>query len=292
MNALPESYPTTQHLPFNEESLKGKFRPAKPDKDPGGEGSWVIMRGTELLLWSEDGSLCLPDGELPETLRSEISDPLFFGWWEDRPCRAARLGRNAQRPHGYEMENLLGVRPRISISLLSLGGMASQILHWERNSRFCSRCGGGMDRLPGEWGKNCPTCSYAHFPHIHPCAIVLVSRGDELLLTRKLNWTPGRYGLVAGFLEFGECLEEAAAREVLEETGIRIKNIRYVGSQSWPFPSQLMAGFVADYEGGDLQVEEDELEDARWFHIDDLPVLPPRRSIARFLIDHYLQERG
>jgi NAD+ diphosphatase len=93
---------------------------------------------------------------------------------------------------------------------------------------------------------------------------------------------------VAGFLDFGECLEEAAAREVLEETGVRVKNIRYVGSQCWPFPSQLMAGFVAEYDGGEVVVEEKELEDARWFPVDALPLMPPRRSIARYILDNFL----
>jgi NAD+ diphosphatase len=117
--------------------------------------------------------------------------------------------------------------------------------------------------------------------------IVVVRRNDEVLLVRKAEWVAGRYGLVAGFLDMGECLEEAVVREVMEETGIRIKNLRYVGSQSWPFPSQLMAGYVADYDGGDIVIETKELEDARWFPVDALPLLPPKRSIARYLIDTF-----
>lgn len=106
-------------------------------------------------------------------------------------------------------------------------------------------------------------------------------------MTRKAEWPEGRYSLVAGFLDLGECLEEAVAREVAEETGVQIENIRYIGSQSWPFPSQLMTGFVADYVGGEIVIEEAELEDVRWFPVDDLPKLPPKRSISRYLIDHY-----
>jgi NAD+ diphosphatase len=106
-------------------------------------------------------------------------------------------------------------------------------------------------------------------------------------MARKAEWPEGRYSLVAGFLDFSESLEEAVAREVMEETGIQINNIRYIGSQGWPFPSQMMAGFVADYVSGEVQVEEKELEDAGWFSVDDLPNLPPKRSIARYLIDSY-----
>jgi NAD+ diphosphatase len=109
-----------------------------------------------------------------------------------------------------------------------------------------------------------------------------------VLLTRKAVWPPGRYSLVAGFLDFGECLEEAVVREVLEETGVLVNNVRYVGSQSWPFPSQLMAGFTAEYVSGEVVVEEKELEDARWFPLTALPALPPKRSIARYLLDNFL----
>lgn len=158
-------------------------------------------------------------------------------------------------------------------------------MHWERQSSYCPRCGGGTEIVAGSWGKRCLSCRYEQYPHIHPCAIILVKRGDEVLLTRKAEWPAGRYSLVAGFLEFGESLEECAIREVREETGIDICNLRYIGSQNWPFPAQLMAGFVADYAGGEVVVDATELEDARWFHHDALPALPTRRSIARFIID-------
>lgn len=113
----------------------------------------------------------------------------------------------------------------------------------------------------------------------------MIRRDNQLLLIRKPEWAPGRYGLVAGFLDVGESLEECAVRETREETGIAIKNIRYVTSQCWPFPSQVMAGFVAEYAGGTLCVDGNEVEDARWFSLDSLPTLPARRSIARYLID-------
>ena len=142
-----------------------------------------------------------------------------------------------------------------------------------------------MERLPGEWGKRCVACATQHFPQVSPCAIVLVHRPGEVLLTRKPEWAPNRYSLVAGFVEFGECLEEAAAREVREETGVNVGSVRYVGSQCWPFPSQLMCGFVAEYTGGKVTVDTRELADARWFALDALPDLPPRRSIARYILD-------
>lgn len=286
MTMLPAAYPSPLHLPFNREALREGFRIATPDADPGGDGSWVLLRGSELLVEEADGALSLPAGESPPVSPGR-GEPLYLGSWQERPCRALRLAKDAAVPAGLAAENLLAGEPRLPIELLSLGGTAGQVLHWERSSRHCSLCGGATARIPGEWGKRCRCCGYQHFPHIHPCAIVLVRRADEVLLVRKPGWPEGRYGLVAGFLDVGECLEEAAAREVLEETGLHVKDVRYVGSQCWPFPSQLMAGFVAEYAGGEIRVEEQELEDARWFPLSSLPALPPRRSIARYLIDRH-----
>jgi NAD+ diphosphatase len=173
--------------------------------------------------------------------------------------------------------------------LLSLGGMALQALWWESTSGHCPRCGAGTERIENEWGKKCPACRYEHYPHLHPAVIVLVRDGNRCLLARKREWAPGRYALVAGFVDNGECLEGAVEREVKEEVGVDVKDIRYVGSQNWPFPSQLMVGFVASYAGGDVKVDEEELEDARWFPCGQLPTGPGRHSIARYIIDNYAQ---
>jgi NAD+ diphosphatase len=282
---LPDSFPSPLHLPFNGACLQGKFSLSAPNCDPGGAGFWLVLRGSELVVTE---SLRLPEGNLPGELFSAPSDPLYIGNWQGRPCRALTLPGEHPLPAGFTAESLLATEPGLSIELLTLGGVAGQILHWERGSRFCARCGGEMERVADVWGRRCRGCDYDHYPHIHPCVIVLVRRGGEVLLTRKAVWPPGRYSLVAGFLDFGECLEEAVVREVLEETGVLVNNVRYVGSQNWPFPSQLMAGFLADYVGGEVVVEEKELEDARWFPVTALPVLPPKRSIARYLLDNHL----
>jgi len=284
---LPETFPSPLFLPFNSECVKERLSLLPPGPDGGEAGVWAILRGTELLV-REGEPPGLSFGLLPEELRALEPKAVRLGTWDGRPCRALALSRATGLPPGLVARDILASRPDLPVDLLSLGGVAGQVLHWERGSRFCSRCGGSLEPIAGEWGKSCPPCGALHYPHIHPCAIVLVRRPGEVLLTRKAEWPPGRYSLVAGFLEFGESLEEAAAREVLEETGIRIRDVRYVGSQCWPFPSQLMAGFVAEYDGGEVQVEEKELEDARWFPVDDLPSLPPKRSIARFLLDHHI----
>lgn len=282
---LPESYLSPQHLPFNQACLGELFEFKPHDHDPGSDGFWIMLNGTELVLLDQDGVQSLPFGGLPPGLNA--LDQLYIGQWQGQPCRVVALDQNAKLPEHLELRSLTAPTPQLAIELLSLSGLARQILHWHENSRFCSVCGTAQQWLPGEWGKLCSECNSHHFPHIHPCVIVIVRRPGEILMTRQATWPAGRYSLVAGFLDMGECLEEAVVREVKEETGVDIENVRYIGSQSWPFPSQLMTGFVADYVGGEIVVEEAELEDVRWFAVDALPDLPPKRSISRYLIDNF-----
>lgn len=270
-------------LPFNRTCLERDFQLASPDQDPGGEGVWVLLQDMSLFTL-KGSSEQLPCGPCP--LPVTPGSPLYLGQWEGKPCRMVDLGAETVVPDFLDPHHLRAPEPTVAAPLSSLGGMALMIRHWEFTSRYCGNCDGEMKRLPGEWGKSCVKCGAHHYPRIHPCVIGLVVRGDRLLLVRKGEWARGRYGLVAGFVEFGESLEEAMAREVLEETGISIANIRYVGSQSWPFPSQIMCGFVADYVGGEIELRDQELCAADWYRLDQLPTLPPSRSIARYLIDH------
>ncbi len=231
-----------------------------------------------------DDGFQLPQGCCP-VLTGETA-PLYIGQWKQRPCRMLAVPKEADLAPQLQEKRLREDDPAVPSELLSLGGVGHMIQHWENVSLYCGNCGATMIRISGGWGKECPDCGAQHFPRIHPCVIGLIVRGDEVLLARRPGAPDGRYGLVAGFVDFNECLEEAMARETLEETGLEITNIRYVGSQSWPFPSQLMCGFVADYAGGKVELRDGELDDARWFRLDQLPNIPPRRSIARYLIDH------
>ncbi|UFS70562.1 NAD(+) diphosphatase [Geomonas sp. RF6] len=273
------TYPAAVNLPFNGEIISRRFTQKKPGElsDPGA-GYWVILQGETLLLHG-DALYC---GDLPESL-VPLEAPLLFGVWDDRPVRVVTVDQSAAAPEPLHAVPLIDLPDDV----MSLVGLGRQILHWERMSRRCSRCGSDMERIDQTWGKQCLGCGHHHFPHIHPCIIVLVRRGDEFLLGRKPEWPEGRYSLVAGFVDFGESLEECVEREVLEEMGVRVTNVRYVGSQSWPFPTQLMTGFVAEYASGEVVVDGLELEDARWFTRESMPLLPPSRSIARWIIDHF-----
>ncbi len=282
------SYPDTINLPFNGEIIKEGFTPLKPgDRVPDGPGWWLIIQGNALVVEEGCGGFRLPEGERPGWIVAG-REPLCIGLWQNRPLRAVSIGRKTELPRPFVAEPFNAAEERLDGRLLTLGGLALQILGWDRHCAVCSRCGGGLERIQGTWGKRCTGCGHEHYPHIHPCVIVLVRRGSEFLLVRKAAWPKGRYSLVAGFLDIGESLEECVHREVAEETGVRVRNLRYVGSQNWPFPSQLMAGYVADYASGSIRADEAEIEDARWFCVDDMPgSLPAKRSIARWIIDTY-----
>ncbi|WP_271408176.1 NAD(+) diphosphatase [Pseudomonas sp. Q1-7] len=170
-------------------------------------------------------------------------------------------------------------------------GYASQIGTWADQHRFCGSCGQRMEPVPGERAMRCPSCDVHHYPRLSPSMIVLVSRGDELLLARSPRFVSGVYSTLAGFVEPGESVEACVAREVREEVGVEIGNIQYIASQNWPFPHSLMLGFHAEYRSGDIVPQPGEIEDARWFPVDALPPLPAQRSIARYLIDLYVARR-
>ena len=281
--------PLTVYLPFNRDCLRGAFVPAKRGmKPPNERGNWLIVQDQNLIVVREGESFRLPTGERPAKLDGMLGESLWLGTLGATECWVAALPRDAAVPEEFQGETLVPLQgTRLPDDLLSLGGMAMQALWWESTSGFCPRCGDGTERLPGEWGKRCPRCRYEHYPHLHPAVIVVVRDGDRVLLARKAMWAPNRYALVAGFVDNGESLEGAVAREVKEEVGVEVKDITYVGSQNWPFPSQLMVGFVATYAGGEIRVDPEELEDARWFPCASLPGLPSRHSISRFLIDNF-----
>lgn len=281
--------PLTVYLPFNRGCLRGAFVPAKgPANLPPQRGHWLIVRDQGMIVVAEEGELRLPLGELPAEFEGMLDRLLWLGTFRGAPCWVAALAGEAAVPAGFHLETLVPMRgTRLPDELLSLGGMGMQALHWEGSSGHCPRCGEPAERIEGEWGKRCPRCRYEHYPHLHPAVIVLVRDGDRCLLARKKEWAPGRYALLAGFVDNGESLEAAAEREVREEVGVEVTDIQYVGSQNWPFPSQLMVGFVARYAGGELRVNREELEDARWFPRGDLPPGPSRHSIAGFILDTY-----
>ena len=176
--------------------------------------------------------------------------------------------------------------------LWAIASRAAQVTEWDSNHRFCGRCAKPTVKLRTELGRQCPACGLIAFPRISPATITLIERGDQVLLAHGAHHATGMYALIAGFVEAGETLEECVSREVREEIGIEVDQIRYFASQSWPFPHSIMLGFNARYKSGEITVNPEEITDARWFSVDDLPMIPMRMSIARRLIDDYAARHG
>jgi NAD+ diphosphatase len=192
---------------------------------------------------------------------------------------------------GADLADLRASVPSLSDDVAGLFAYAQSLLHWHRTHRFCGRCGAALRSIEAGFARVCENDHLVH-PRTDPVVIMLVVDGDRVLLGRQPSWPEGRFSALAGFVEPGESLEAAVAREVREEAGVEVGEVRYRASQPWPFPASLMIGFEADYAGGDVDVGEDELEDARWFERSELEggdlILPPRTAIARRLIEAWL----
>ena len=282
-------YAEAINLPFNNSVITESYAPAKPGEMETGEpGYWVIIQEDNVVFHNGGGKLSLFRGAFPHGLKAE-GEEIAIGRWKGDPLRLLRIDKNINLPAEFTAEPLLLLffREEIDDELLTIAGLAQQMARWEKSSAACPRCGEQTDRISGTWGKRCLTCGSEHFPNVYPCVVVLVERGDSLLMIRKREWPEGYYSLPSGFCDFGECLEECVVREVEEETGIRANNIKYRGSQSWPFPSQLMTAFTAEYESGRIAVDMTELEDARWFDKNSLPPTFSTKSIAGWLIEKF-----
>lgn len=188
----------------------------------------------------------------------------------------------------YEFCGLRKSYYKLTEPLYLKAGKCRELLYWDAGTHFCGVCGSPM-KMHTAISKKCTTCGKEVWPQLSTAIIVLISRGDEVLLVHAHNFVSNFYGLIAGFVETGETLEEAVIREVKEETSLTIKNIRYYASQPWPYPCGLMVGFYAEYVSGDIHLQTSELGRGAWFHRDNLPQIPEKLSLARRLIDHWLE---
>lgn len=234
----------------------------------------------EVPVVQEVATLGLPTDELLDVIAQDGTPLLTF-----------QLNHQPSLPQGWEWVGLRASFDLLPLPIYLQAGKAYQINFWDSHSRYCPACGSATEKL-NIITKRCPQCHYELYPPIAAAIIVLVKRGeDEVLLVHARNFRGNFKGLVAGFLEAGETLEQCVAREVMEETGLHIDHIRYVDSQSWPYPSGLMVGFVADYVSGEIKMQEEELSTAAFYHRDHLPEIPRKVSIARRLIDLWIERK-
>ncbi len=224
-----------------------------------------------------------------DALAAPIVRRQFLGFWQDQPCYGAEIdGQTTLDPMAYAKGSLYQILGRVDDQLFALVGRAAQLLAWEKDHQFCGRCGGPMKLDPIERAMNCKPCRTVLFPRIAPCIIVLITRGEEMLLASSPNFPVPMYSTLAGFIEAGESAEQTLVREVREEVNLQVSNLRYFRSQAWPFPGQLMLGYFADYAGGDIICDPAEISDAQWFHYTNLPNIPPQASISGQLIHSYI----
>ncbi len=246
---------------------------------------WFVVQRSRMLVRTAAGTMELPCCMGLEEHGFQPLRQQYLGLYGGRHCYAAEVPETESLPEGWNGAGLRELFGRFDDTLSALSARAYQIIDWDRNHQFCSRCGSAMTLRTDERAKICPQCRYTHYPPVSPAIMMLVTRGRELLLARKPAFAPGRYSAIAGFVEPGETLEATIVRETREEVGVEVRNVRYFGSQPWPFPHSLMVAFSGDYAGGEVRPDGVEIEEARWFAPDKLPELPPPISIARRLIE-------
>lgn len=269
---------------------------------------WFIFSGDRLLVREEGGVVHMPLLRSPEELGLSPARVIYLGDVEDiadqshcgavevsgeeTDCYAAEVAADAFIPEGYRAEGLRALYPLLPEPYMAIAGRAVQLVAFDRQNQFCGQCGSRTVDQEHERAKRCPQCDLILYPRLSPAIIIAVTKqaedGLRILLARNHRFPTGRFSVLAGYVEPGETLEECCAREVCEEVGIDLANIRYFGSQPWPFPNSLMLGFTAEYAGGEIRLEESELAEARWFRADELPGIPPPFTIARQLIDWFV----
>lgn len=252
---------------------------------------FVFCKGDVMLEKCADGSYTIPFQEEPPTEVKRWTSVMRVSPLGDTEVRAYRVDAPVTDNPKYEMCGLRQSYYKLSPELYLKAGKCEELLYWDQNTKFCGVCGAPM-KMHTDISKRCTECGKEVWPSLATAIIVLIHRGpDEVLLVHAKNFKSDFMGLVAGFVETGETLEEAVHREVMEETGLTITNLRYFGSQPWPYPSGLMVGFEADYVCGAIKLQTSELARGAWFHRDHLPTIPEKLSIARRLIDHWLGEK-
>jgi len=250
-----------------------------------GNAHAFAFRGDRILVYAgPDESYAIPTlDQLAEAGVAGVRH--YLGLLGLAPCVAINLADDALEPAGMRYVGLRTLFFKVPEPLLALAARAFQIVDWDRTHRFCGRCGTPTRDRANERAKECPACGLVAYPRVSPAMMALVTRGREILLARAHRFAPGMYSALAGFVEPGETIEDCVRREVREEVGVEVGELRYFASQSWAFPHSLMIAFTAEYAGGAIRLDDAEIAEARWFPADALPYLPPSVSIARRLID-------
>lgn len=251
---------------------------------------WCIFQEDRLLVIQREECVELPCVRDLAELGIDALRTQYLGTLDERPCYSAEVETDSERSlqdcTWLDLRKLFSALPE---ELFLLAGRAFQVMNWERTHQYCGQCGHPTQTAAHERARVCPQCHLTQYPRISPAIIVAITKAQSILLANAPRFPEGLYSVLAGFVEAGETFEECVRREVKEEVGIEVEDIRYFGSQPWPFPHSLMVGFTAKYAGGEIRVDRQEILEADWFEADNLPNIPGPYSIARQLIDNFIE---
>jgi NAD+ diphosphatase len=272
------------------------YRSFEPGVDPNAvlrpDAICFVFRSGELLIGPSIVGDFLPVYEELSSVSHQVLRANYMGVLDGRPAFAMEVEADAPAPLPFAFEPLRGTFGTLDEGAWLIAGRAAMIVDWDSSHQFCGHCGHQTRYLETERAKRCPNCGLVAYPRVSPAVIVLVERGERVLLARSVHQSSGMYALISGFVDAGEDLVEAVERELQEEVGIAVKDVRFFGSQPWPFPHSLMVGFTAQWKSGEIRIKPDEIAAAQFFAPNELPPIPPRLSIARKLIDYYAEKHG
>lgn len=269
-------------------STNPRFVPALAKTEAAAESVYFVFHRRQLVL--VEGNV---PGQDPRALGFEVTEEHYLGRLGDLDVHAASLAEDAALPEASSRHELISLYGTLPETLHALAGRAVQVVEWSRTHRFCGACGAAT--VPSETARSrvCPSCRLEAFPRLSPAIIVAVERGDEILLARSPHFPKGIHSVLAGFVDLGESVEDAVRREVMEEVGLEIDNVRYFSSQPWPYPNSLMLGFQADYVSGEITPQPGEIEEAAFYRFDAMPsTFPGKMSISQWLIADFLARHG
>lgn len=255
-----------------------------------GPALWFAFSGDRILVNTDEERTALPLTSDLGSLGLKTLRTVYLGALDGVACFAGDLGADFETPEGMSLMGLWRLFGAVGEELFRVAGRAFQLIEFERTHQYCGKCGTPTKDRQDERAKFCPKCGLLSFPRMSPAIIVAIRDADRILLARAARFPRELYSVLAGFVEPGESLEQCIRREVREEVGIEVKEIRYFGSQPWPFPNSLMVGFTAEYAGGEIKIDPSEIVEARWFSASTLPKIPDKISIARRLIDAFVEE--
>lgn len=250
---------------------------------------WFIFYLDKLLIKKSDNKINIPFSDSLDAFKVTAIRKQYLGTIEGFPCYSVEVSSEVTEIEDMFFKDLRSLYGVLEEDIFLLAGRALQIVNWDKTHQFCGKCGTRTEDLEGERAKKCTSCGFTSYPVLSPAIITAIIKDNKILLAHNANFKGKMHSLIAGFVEPGETLEEAVEREIMEEVGLKVKNIKYWGSQPWPFPNSLMLGFTAEYESGDIKVDGVEIAYADWFDIDNLPELPSEISIARKIINWYIE---